>query len=171
MTDAAEIEHPGPTKPCEQHAWLQQLLGEWTTETSMVMAAGQPPMVSKGSETVVSLGGLWAFSEGTAVMPDGDTMDYKTAIGYDVSFKEYRGCWFASASSHLWQYIGTMSDDRKTLTLDCEGPDMVHDGRTAKYRDVIEIQDEDHRTLTSYCQQPDGSWVQFIKCAYTRIIS
>jgi hypothetical protein len=101
-------------------------------------------------------------------MPDGDVMEYHSALGYDVSFKEYRGCWFANVSSHLWKYVGEMSPDRKKLTLNCEGPDMVQDGKTANYRDVIEIQDRDHRTLTSFAEGENGEWIQFMKASYTR---
>jgi hypothetical protein len=57
------------------------------------------------------------------------------------------------------------------MTLSCEGPDMTSsdDGKTANYRDVIEILDADHRTLTSYGQQQDGSWQRFMKAHYTRV--
>ena len=102
-------------------------------------------------------------------MPDGTAMDYYSALGYDVSFKEYRGCWFASASSHLWKYTGELSADGKVMTLSCVGPNMVKDGETANYRDVIEILDENHRTLTSYGQQENGEWQQFMKAHYTRV--
>ena len=95
-------------------------------------------------------------------------MTYKSAYGYDVSFKEYRACWFASVSSHLWHYTGTLSEDGRTMTLDCKGPDMVHDGEIANYRDVVEITNETRRTLTSYAEQEDGSWVQFMRTVYMR---
>jgi hypothetical protein len=94
-------------------------------------------------------------------------MDYRTGLGFDVTFKEYRGFWLASMSSHLWKYTGELSADRKTMTLNCVGPNMMGEGE-ANYRDVIEIIDENHRNLTSYGEQEDGSWQQFMKCTYTR---
>jgi hypothetical protein len=157
------------TKPVPEHQWLQQLVGEWQVETKMTMAPGQPKQTSKGSESVKSLGGLWAFGEGTTAMPDGTPMNYCTTLGYDVSFKEYRGCWFASMSSHLWKYVGELSADGKVMTLHCEGPNMIKDGETANYRDVIEILDQNHRTLTSYGQDEDGAWHEFMKAHYTRV--
>jgi hypothetical protein len=146
-----------------------QLVGEWRVETEMIMAPGQPAQTATGTETVHSLGGLWAYTEGTTAMPGGGPMTYRSALGYDVSFKEYRGCWIASASSHLWTYVGTLSADGMTMTLDCVGPSMVKDGETANYRDVIEIQDADHRTMTSYGQDDAGAWQQFMKATYTRV--
>src|SRR5688572_18390873 len=95
---------PTATKPIAEHEWLQKLVGEWRIESEMIMAPGQPAERSQGTETVRSMGGLWAVGQGKGTMPDGNSMEYCSALGYDVSFKEYRGCWFASVSSHLWKY-------------------------------------------------------------------
>ena len=163
-TEAAEM----GTKPVLEHQWLRNLVGEWRIETEMTMAPGQPKQKSEGTESVLSLGGLWAFGGGKATMPGGTVMEHYFALGYDVSFKEYRGCWFASMSSHLWKYVGELSADGKVMTLSCVGPNMTKDGETANYRDVIEILDADHRTLNSYGQAEDGAWHEFMKARYTR---
>lgn len=155
------------TKPVAEHAWLNNLVGEWKVTTEMVMGPDQPVQTSEGTESVTSFGGLWAYGEGKGSMPDGSVMEYKSAIGYDVSFKQYRGCWFATMSSHLWKYEGEMSEDGKKLTLNCVGPDMEKDGETANYRDVHELVDENTRTMTSFAETPDG-WQQFMTATYTR---
>ncbi len=54
------------------------------------------------------------------------------------------------------------------MTLDCVGPHMEKDGETANYRDVIEIIDENHRTMTSYGEDDNGVWHEFMKSHYTR---
>lgn len=156
------------TKPVKEHEWLQQLVGEWRTESEMTGPNGET-MSAKGTESVRSLGGLWAYVEGKGTMPNGETMEYYSALGYDLTFKEYRGCWFASVSSHLWKYTGTLSADGKKLTLECEGPDMMKDEGTANYRDVIEIINPNHRTLTSFGQQENGEWCQFMKVNIYRV--
>jgi hypothetical protein len=157
------------TKPVAEHEWLKKLLGEWRVESQMMMPGGEQAS-SQGTEKVISMGGLWAAGEGKGTMPNGETMDYRSALGYDVSFKEYRGCWYMSASSHLWKYTGELSADGKVMTLNCVGPHMIKDGETANYRDVIEIIDDNHRTLTSYGQDDEtGEWRQFMKAQYTRI--
>jgi hypothetical protein len=167
-SNVMDSEMPMDTKPVPEHEWLQQLVGEWRTESVMTMPEGTEA-TSQGKETVRDLGGLWAYTEGTAVVPDGSTMEYRSAIGYDVSFKEYRGFWLASMSSHLWKYTGEMSADRKTLTLNCVGPHMMKDGETANYRDVIEILDANRRTMSSYGQDDSGEWIPFMKVTYTRV--
>jgi hypothetical protein len=160
---------PMGTKPVKEHEWLKNLIGEWRTEAEMMMAPDQPPMQSSGTETVTDLGGLWAIAEGRAQMPGGEEMIYKSGIGYDVSFKEYRGFWVASVSSHLWKYTGEMSADGKKLTLNCVGPHMEKDGETANYRDVHELIDDRTRTMTSFGQQDNGEWTQFMKVEFTRM--
>ncbi|MBC8102636.1 MAG: DUF1579 domain-containing protein [Cytophagales bacterium] len=163
------------TKPVPEHQWLQKLVGDWRVETKMMMGPGEPgqpdpaEQTSEGAESVKSLGGLWAFVEGKAMMPDGTAMNYYSTLGYDVSFKEYRGCWFASMSSHLWKQVGKLSADGTVMTLDCVGPHMTKDGETANYRDEIAILDANHRTLTSYGQDESGEWHEFMKAHYTRV--
>lgn len=157
------------TKPVKEHEWLKKLLGEWKIESEMMMEPGGPKIKSQGTSSVKSLGGLWAFAEGKDTMPDGTEMESYFALGYDVSFKEYRGCMVMSASSHLWKYFGELSADGKTMTLNCEGPSMIKDGETALYRDVIELIDDNHRTLTSYGQDDKGEWQEFMKANYSRV--
>ncbi len=156
------------TKPVKEHEWLQNLVGEWRVESEMDMPDGQK-LKSHGTASVKSLNGLWAFSEGKDTMPDGTELTSYFALGYDVSFKEYRGCLVMSASSHLWKYVGELSADGKTMTLNCEGPNMMKDGETALYRDVIELIDENHRTHTSTGQDEKGEWQEFAKAQYTRV--
>lgn len=154
------------TKPVGEHAWLQKLVGEWNVSSEMMMPDGNT-MTTEGKESVKSLGGLWAVGHATSSM-NGEPVEMFNALGYDVSFKEYRGCWYMSMSSHLWKSVGTLSEDGKKMTLDCVGPDMEKDGETANYRDVIELIDDNTRTLTSFGEQPNGEWQQYMKATYRR---
>lgn len=42
-------------------------------------------------------------------------------------------------------------------------------GSTARYRDVIELVSDDHRTLTSYVLGGDGQWHRFMTFDYRRV--
>lgn len=159
---------PGPTKAQTEHEWLKKLVGNWTIASEMVMGPDQPIQSATGKETVIMLGDLWATGEGESYFEDGSTMLYRTGLGYDVSFKQYRGFWIASMSSHLWKYECELSADGKTMTMNCVGPNMMVDGETANYRDVIEIISDTQRTLTSYGQDDKGEWTQFMKATYTK---
>jgi hypothetical protein len=155
------------TKPLPEHEWLNKLVGTWKVTSEMMMPDGTQA-TGEGTEEVVNFGGLWAIGEGKATMPDGAPMEYRSGLGYDVSFKAYKAFWVANVSSHLWKYDCELSADGKKMTMNCVGPDMMGDAETANYRDEIDIIDDNNRTLTSYGQQPDGSWVQFMKATYRR---
>lgn len=157
------------TRPIKEHEWLQKLVGKWRFNAEMWMGPDLPMARSEGVEVVKSLGGLWAFAERTGTMPNGSPVATYATLGYDISFKEYRGCWFGSMSSHLWKQVGKLSADGRVMTLDCIGPDMVNEGQTANYREVIEIVDENHRTLTGYGPGESGEWMEYLKFSYTRI--
>jgi hypothetical protein len=157
------------TKPIKEHEWLRNLIGEWRIESEMVMEPGGPKMQSQGTASVKNLGGLWAFSENRETLPNGQEFTSYFALGYDVTFKEYRGCMVMSASSHLWKYTGKLSNDGRTMTLDCEGPDLTKDEGTALYRDTIELVDQNHRIHTSSAQNQDGNWHEFAKAHYYRV--
>ncbi|MBS1724728.1 MAG: DUF1579 domain-containing protein [Armatimonadetes bacterium] len=155
------------TKPTPQHEWLKKLHGNWRVESEMMMPDGST-VQGNGTETCRDFGGLWAYSEGKSSMPDGSDMNYRFGLGFDVTFNEYRGYMMMDASSHLWKYNGSLSADGNVMTLDCEGPNMMGEG-TAMYRDTITLIDENHRTLTSSGQGPDGQWVTFMTAHYTRM--
>lgn len=168
-TEAQEAQEMG-SRPVAEHEWLKQLVGEWTVESETVMEPGAEPVKGTGRETVTNPGGLWAHAHGTGTMPNGGKMEYWTAIGYDLTFHEYRAVWYADVSSHLWKQTGTLSPDGKTLTLDCEGPHMEKDHATAMYRDVHTVVDADTRTLKSYGQdEATGEWREFMTATYRRV--
>lgn len=162
-----EQENPGPTSALPEHAWLKNLVGEWTTETDF--GGGEEAPRGKGREVIEMLGDLWAVGEGEIEFPDGGQMITRLGLGFDVSSKQYRAFWVASVSSHLWQYTCTLSEDGRTLTMDCEGPDMVGDKESVHYQDIIELIDADHRTHTSTGPDKDGNMVTYMKNYYTRV--
>lgn len=155
-------------QPTPEHDWLMQLLGAWTCESECQMGPGQPPMQTKGTETVRSLGGLWTLGEGTMGTEEGAGKSLMT-LGYDPKAERFVGTFIASMMTYLWTYRGTLNAARTTLTLDAEGPSFAGDGSMAKYQDIIEFQDADHRTLTSRMLLPSGEWVQFMHANYVRV--
>lgn len=150
-----------------EHAWLQNLVGEWTTETEFDHGGDAPR--GKGREIFTMLGDLWALGDGEITFPDGNSMITRMGVGYDVSDKQYKAFWIANVSSHLWQYDCELSEDGKILTMNCEGPDIMGDAPSAFYRDIIQLVDENHRTHTSTGQDKDGNWVTYMVNYYTRV--
>jgi hypothetical protein len=48
-----------PPEPQREHPWLQQLVGEWTSEATMPSDEGGDPDRTRGTESVRGVGALW----------------------------------------------------------------------------------------------------------------
>lgn len=155
-------------EPQKEHEWLQKLVGEWTYESECSVEPGKPPEKFSGSETVRSLGGLWILCEGRCEMPDGGLATTLMTLGYDPKKKQYVGTWVGSMMTHLWIYEGSLDAEEKVLTLSAEGPNCMDEGKTAKYRDVIEVKSPDHRVLTPRMLGDDGEWRPLMTANYRR---
>ena len=152
----------------KEHAWLEQLVGEWTYDTECSMGPDQPPMKSTGTERVRSLGGLWVVCEGQNEMPECGVSTTIMTLGYDPLKKRYRGTFVASMMSRLWVYEGGLDATGRMLTLDTEGPNCLAEGKMAKYQDIIEFIGDDLRTLRSRVLGDDGQWNGFMTANYRR---
>jgi hypothetical protein len=139
-----------------EHAWLGQLAGEWEAVTEAVVAPGQPPLQSKGTESIRRLGDSWVVSEVESSFMD---MPFSAVftLGYDPEAKKFVGTWVDSLSSYLWRYEGTLDAEGKTLTLEKEGPCVRTPGTHARFRDVLEVKGPRERTYTSRALI-DGAW-------------
>lgn len=149
-------------EPANEHRWLEQMVGEWTFETSCSMGPDQPEMNAAGSETVRSFGGLW-------ILADGDGGDWKSrmTMGYDTALQCFVGSFIATMMTNLWVYRGQLDAARRVLTLDTEGPNMT-DGSICRYQDIHEIIGPDERTLSSRYQDASGQWQPFMVARYHR---
>lgn len=149
---------PKPAPPLKEHQWLQQLEGNWTTDTEALMEPGKPPMKFNGTESTRSLGGYWTMSELKGDVMGQAIMGIMT-LGYDAKKGKYIGTWVCSADSTMFTYEGTVAGN--TLTLETEGPNPMT-GKLAKMRDVIEVKSKNHKILTSHIQGDDGKWTKFM---------
>jgi Protein of unknown function (DUF1579) len=155
-------------EPQKEHQWLQRIVGEWTYETEAMTGPDKPSGKFNGTETVRSVGGLWIVAEGRGEMPGGGTMTTLMTIGYDPQKKRYVGTWIGSMMAKLWLYEGALDAAERVLTLESEGPHMTTAGKTAQYRDVIELASDDHRVFSSHMLGDDGKWHHFMTTQYRR---
>lgn len=151
--------------PPKENEWLKQLVGEWETELEMIVEPGKPPVKSKGTETTRSLGGFWIVSE---MKSDclGVPVTGVMTVGYDPRTKKYVGTFVCSMCDWLIKYEGTLNG--QVLTLECDGPNPTDPNKAVRMRDVIELKDQDTRTLTSSLLGEDGKWVTFMTATLKR---
>jgi hypothetical protein len=157
-------ELPPPTK---EHQWLEQLVGEWETEGEAIFDPSQPPIKSKGSESVRAVGGFWVLAENRGEIQDIKFTGFMT-LGYDAQKKLYVGTWVDSMTSYLWTYEGTLDDAGKVLTLNTKGPSPYKPGELCRFRDMIEIKSKDHKVLSSSFEGEDGNWVPMMTMHFRR---
>jgi hypothetical protein len=152
----------------DEHRWLSRLVGDWTCEAEMTMGPDQPVTKSRATESVRSIGDIWIIGEGQGEMPEGGMAYTVLTLGYDTIQKRFVGSWIGSMMTNMWVYNGWLDNDRRILTLEAEGPDMSTPGKTATYRDIVEMKSDDHRILTSQMLGDDGQWHQFMTAHYHR---
>lgn len=161
-------EHPDSPPmpiPTEEHAWLNKLVGEWEYTGSFTMGEESQPLV--GTESARSLGGWWLIAE---IVSTDQLMPFTgiSTLGYDATKGQYFGTWVMSMDGTMMHYTGKVENDGKTLTLNTKGPNMETGEGEVNMKDVYTIVDADHKTLTSFFQNPDGSWTQMMTLTYTR---
>lgn len=156
--------HP---KAKAEHRWLQKLVGEWTYETDLGPAhkGGK----ATGTERGRTIGEFWVQLESAGQMPgSGAEATWITTLGFDMAKRRFTGTWIGSMMPHQWLYDGELDTASDRLTLTSEGPSMSDESQMALYRDVIEFQGDDQRTLTASMQQADGAWQPFMTVSYRR---
>ncbi|HEY0491018.1 MAG TPA: DUF1579 domain-containing protein [Telluria sp.] len=152
----------------EQHRWLQQLVGDWTYESTVAAGPGDTESFS-GTDRVRALGDFWVIADGEGEFPGDGNARMIVTLGYDPLRKRFTGTFIHSMMSYLWHYDGELDGTRRILTLESTGPGMNGEGATARYRDVIDIVDASHRLLTSLTLRDDGMWQEFMTARYTRV--
>lgn len=155
-------------EPQRQHRWLQRLVGDWVYETGSPAEPGKPAETLTGTETVRPIGDLWVAAEGTGQTPGGGEATSIMTLGYDPGRGRFVGTWIGSMMHYLWVYDGELDDADRVLTLHSVGPDFKEAGKTRDYRDVIEIEDDDHRLLIALIQDDDGEWQEMMRVRYRR---
>jgi Protein of unknown function (DUF1579) len=167
-TITTQPEETMKAEPQHEHHWLQKFVGEWTYESEVMMGADRPSEKSTGIENVRSLNGLWILAEGQGEMPGCGAAIVLMTLGYDPQKQRYVGTWIGSMMTHLWLYDGELDANERILTLNSEGPDMVGEGKMAKYKDVIDFKSDNHRVMTSHMLGNDGQWHHFMTANYRR---
>ena len=157
-------------EPQNEHHWLQRLVGEWTWESDMPMGPDEPPTKHTGAESVRPLGSVWVLCEGRGESEGAPEASGTTVmtLGYDPVKGRFVGTFIGSMMTHLWVYDGELDPAGKSLTLYAEGPSFTEPAKMAKYRDVITLESDDHRILTSNFQDDDGNWHEFMTAHYRR---
>lgn len=153
--------------PTPEHAWLQQLLGEWELRYRADMPDGEP-MEWTGTESVRALGTHWVLAESAADSQQG-SFEATLTLGYDTGRETFVATWIDSMQTNLWTYDASLDDARRTLSLTPTIAPRPEVPDPTRYRDDIELVDPDHRILTSWYRGDDGSWQRYLTVEAHRV--
>jgi hypothetical protein len=161
----ASAQAPAPPRPGPEHEILKGDVGTWDATVESFMTGGPTPMVSKGTETNVLVGGLWLVTDFKADMMGMPFLGHGIS-GYDPHKKKYVGTWVDTMSSGLGISESTWDAATKTMTGTHEGPDPS--GQLQKMKAVVVYKDPDTRVFTMSGAGPDGKDVKFLTITYQR---
>jgi hypothetical protein len=167
VATVANAQLPEMPKPTKEHELLKQFAGEWNSKAETVPAPGQEAIKCEGTESAKMIGGFWLVNQGEGSMM-GMPVNSVLTIGYDPATKKYVGTFLCSMDSTLWKYTGAFDATGKKLTLETEGPSPLDHNKKAKFREVLELTDKDHKEFRSLMQGDDGKWVEIVTVLYER---
>ena len=159
----------GAKNRTDAHLWLQQMVGEWKCKTEMMMPDGTSFTV-EGTESVRKLGEYWIVAEVKSPMPDDGTEGTMLiTVGYDINKGRFVGSWVGSMMENLWVYDGFMDEDGHSLILESTGPGMMDESKVETYRDIMTIDENGGRTMTSNAKDESGNWTPFMTVRYEKV--
>jgi len=133
------------SSPGEQHAYLDQFVGDWDTVSKMWMEGPtRPPMESKGTASIKwSFGGRWLEQRNTGNVM-GQPMEGVGYTGYDRMRKQFAMVWLDNMSTAVYSAAGSFDPAGKVLSMygHMDEPMTGEIGKPVKY--VLRLVDEDH---------------------------
>ena len=152
----------------EPGAFLKAMVGEWSVETEAIPGPGEDPVGGKSREVARLLGDQWLVSEVSEVMPDGRPYNSMWILGWDPHEEHFVGTWVVSIQTYKWRHTGSLDESGRVLTLETEGPFMGDPDNPTRFREIIELVDDDHRVLRSVILVPGEGWFEFARAEYRR---
>ena len=166
-TAVCQAQPPEMPQPTKEHQFLSQFAGEWNATSEMLFAPGEPPLTCEGTESATLLGGFWLVQQGESNV-FGTPVKNMLTLGYNPNTKKYIGTSLCSMDSFLWEYEGTADESGKKLTLTTTGPSPLDPSKTTKYREILELKDQNHKTFTTFMHTDEGTWQKIISIDYRR---
>jgi hypothetical protein len=161
----AQQEEMAMPEPQAEHRWLQQLVGDWSSEVHVFMEGQE--MTSQGSEHVRAIGGFWTVAENKGEFA-GQPFTGLQTLGFDPEKGKFVGTWVDSVNNYMWVYEGELDAAKKKLTLRTKGKCPMNPDGLSNFEEVIELKSPDHKVFTSSVQGKDGKWTKGMQIEYRR---
>ncbi|MGD9692317.1 MAG: DUF1579 family protein [Phycisphaerales bacterium] len=153
--------------PNENHAKLNNLIGDWDVITRAWMDPSAEPMEMHGK-----VAKAWTL-DGRFIREDlsGDNpMGQYSGVGYlgfDNAIDTYQGMWLSSMSTGMIAYSGKIDDTGKTLVCTGKENDPMT-GQTLDFKMTITLDNPDSHTLTFWYVIPGAGEVKAFEMIHTK---
>jgi Protein of unknown function (DUF1579) len=155
-TDTSEVSHESLAT-----AVLESEVGVWDADVEIRPSPTAEPQYQKGVSTRAMVGGRWLV------------VDYKTYGGYaghgiygwDSSAQRYAGVWVDNMSSAIARVTARYDPAAREMHREVE---LVHGGRTLRYREVQRALHDDTELYEQYVPLPGGGEHAMVKVTYRR---
>jgi hypothetical protein len=147
--------------------WLNRLVGEWSLDFATADSSEHPGFRATGTESIHAIGSGIVI-ESVSMGADGSASRSITLICGDAEKGSITGAVMSTAVDTLFNSVGEIAQNGRSLTLETEGPAMTPGRETDRYRDVFVIEDDRSRFTAAELLHDDGSWHEFMRTVYRR---
>jgi len=155
-----------PPQPTAEHKKLLEATGTWNVDCTFYVDPSQPPMKTKGKETVKPFGEFWTTSTFEADL-GGMPFQGTCTIGYEPHNKRWVSTWFDVCSPSLFYMTGNFDKSGKTLTMKGHGLNCAT-GKDSECRTVDKWTSPDDHTVEMFATMPDGKEAKLFTNVYKR---
>lgn len=152
--------------PGAEHKQMQGMAGTWDCTVSAWMAPGAPAMTSTGTSVNTSMFDGRYIQQKYSGEFMGKKFEGLGFTGFNKATGKYEGVWMDSMGGAISYSSGEMSPDNKQLIMYGTETDPMTK-QSMKYKDVVEIIDADHHTMTRYYMM-DGQEMKGMEIKYVR---
>jgi hypothetical protein len=147
-----------------EHKWLAEGAGTWKATGKMMTGPGTFVPMNGVQTNTMQLGGLWQIQD---YKDDKGGFAGHGIAGYDAVKKKFVAVWVDNLMGELSPAEGTLSDDKKTLTLTFSMSEPG--GEKMTMTETVTRKDPKTELFELSMPGPDGKSVKVVEITYTKM--
>jgi hypothetical protein len=152
-------------EPTAEHKWLADGVGTFKAVGKMMQEDGTWMQMTGVQTNAMQQGGLWQLTD----YKDDKGMFVGHGItGYDPAKKKFVGVWVDSMGTALEPSEGTLSADKKTLTMTV-GMTDPKSGKRITMTETVTRKDDKSALMEFMMPGPDGKPMKMMEITYTKM--
>jgi hypothetical protein len=154
----------GMPQPTEEHKWLAAGAGKWKATGKYMMGPENWVPINGVQTNTMQTGGFWQVIE---FKDDTGQFAGNGLVGYDPLKKKFVSVWVDSMTTELPLSEGTLSADKKTMSMEFMRTDQKS-GKKIKVTETVTRKD-DKTTVLEMFDHESGSPVKVLEINYAKM--